>query len=244
LRDPAPSAIVERPRPRPSDVASPSNQNSSMSPLRICVALAPLILFCACSSDSPSTPPQATLSVSPDAMTLDTAGDQRTLTATLGNANGPITWSSADPAVVAVTQGGAVRAVGPGTAQVSASAAGVSASATVTVRPRTDVRVQTASTRYTGGAYQNQEIVTITLQNLGSSGQTRVQFVSDPIPEIFSDSVRVITDVVNVPWNLSMTTEVVMHTAVNGRPVIRYVRAWSRAPGETEWRIGPAFVIP
>jgi hypothetical protein len=45
----------------------------------------------------------------------------------------PVAWSSSDPSVAAVSSGGVVTAVGPGTAQVAARVDGVSGAATVTV---------------------------------------------------------------------------------------------------------------
>jgi hypothetical protein len=82
--------------------------------------------------------PVASLALRPGSLAL-TVGESATLSAATTSATGRplggrgVTWASGDPRTVAVTQGGVVRALAPGSATVTATSEGVSASVTVGV---------------------------------------------------------------------------------------------------------------
>lgn len=84
--------------------------------------------------------PVASVSVAPTSLSL-TAGQTSQLAATVRDASGAaltgrtVVWSSSDLAVVAVGQTGEVRAVGPGSATVTATSEGKAGTASVTVAP-------------------------------------------------------------------------------------------------------------
>jgi uncharacterized protein YjdB len=81
----------------------------------------------------------ASITVSPDSVMLEAAGDTVTITAVVRDTNGDViagatvTWSSSDPSVVLV-DGGLVTAAALGTATITATAGTLSASAIVVVQ--------------------------------------------------------------------------------------------------------------
>jgi hypothetical protein len=81
--------------------------------------------------------PVASMSVTPDSITL-LVGRSQQLTAAVQDSAGvvltgeTVTWTSSDSTVVAVDDGGVVTAIAPGTGSVTATSAGASASASVT----------------------------------------------------------------------------------------------------------------
>lgn len=85
-------------------------------------------------------PVAASVQVSPGAATL-TVGDSTTLTATVKDASGnvisgaPVTWSSDNTAAATVSTSGVVKAVGAGTATITAKSGNASGTATVVVLP-------------------------------------------------------------------------------------------------------------
>jgi uncharacterized protein YjdB len=93
-------------------------------------------------SAAPVTPPPpapvARVTVAPGTVSL-AVGATRTLTATTTDASGSplagraVSWSSSATSVATVTSAGLVRAVGPGTATITATSEGVSGTASVTV---------------------------------------------------------------------------------------------------------------
>ncbi len=79
------------------------------------------------------------VTIAPTALTFDTIGATKTLTATVTPANAKnktVTWKSSNEKVATVA-GGKVTAVGNGTAEITATADGKSAKATVTVSQKT-----------------------------------------------------------------------------------------------------------
>lgn len=99
-----------------------------------------------------SDPVPATVTVSPATLELDAIGVTRTLTVeVLDDQNRPIgnprvTWSSSDPAVATVTEGGVLQSQGNGTAVITAAAGRATGSMTVRVS-----QVITNLTLLTGG---------------------------------------------------------------------------------------------
>lgn len=85
-------------------------------------------------------PVAASVQVSPGAATL-TAGDSTTLTATVKDASGnvisgaPVTWSSDNTAAATVSTTGVVKAVGAGTATITAKSGNASGTSTILVLP-------------------------------------------------------------------------------------------------------------
>jgi len=85
--------------------------------------------------------PVAAVAVTPAITTLDAIGATRQLGAVPSDRRGrplagrPVTWSSSDPAVVAVSRGGVVTAQGAGTATITAASERATGSATITVAP-------------------------------------------------------------------------------------------------------------
>ena len=88
----------------------------------------------------PAPPSVASITVALGAPTLSVGGTT-VAAATLRDAGGnvltgrPYTWSSSDPTVATVSAGGAVTAVGTGSATITATSGGVTGSASLTVRP-------------------------------------------------------------------------------------------------------------
>ncbi|MDE2794551.1 MAG: Ig-like domain-containing protein [Gemmatimonadota bacterium] len=100
----------------------------------------------------------SSLIVSPDTATLQAIGDTLRLMAETTDANGhavtsaSVVWGSDDETVAAVDSSGLVRAMGEGTATVTASAGSASGAAEITVVPQADRIVLTTFYRETGGA--------------------------------------------------------------------------------------------
>jgi len=123
-----------------------------------------------------SAVPVGSVALSPTSLSL-AVGQTSTLTATVRDAGGAtlpgrtVVWSSSDLAVVAVAQTGEVRAVGPGSATVTATSEGVTGSASVSVAAAGPVVASVAvtpasSTIKEGGA------VTLTAACKDASGKT------------------------------------------------------------------------
>jgi hypothetical protein len=123
----------------------------------------------------PPPPPVTTTSVAvtPQTVALAAVGSTASLTATVNTSAGvaaspAVTWTSSAPGVATVSGSGTtatVTAVGPGTAQITASSGGQSGSATVTVTPPatvTAVSVAPATLALTGIGVTGQLTATVT----------------------------------------------------------------------------------
>jgi uncharacterized protein YjdB len=108
------------------------------SPTYSLLALTTVAAFAACKSSStaPDTVAQVVFSVNQD--TLQVGDSVRVLANPIDNAGKSVagvtvTWSSSDQSVATVDQTGLIKGVGPGTAEISATAEGAVSSLAVTV---------------------------------------------------------------------------------------------------------------
>ncbi len=112
------------------------------------VAMLALVSACGtgCGGDSPNLTPvtsstvAARIDLTPSAATLEVGGTSQLSATAFDAAGAPLqrktmAWGSSAPAIAAVTDVGAVTAVAPGVATITASADGRTGSAAVTVRP-------------------------------------------------------------------------------------------------------------
>ena len=128
-----------------------------------------------CSSDKVSSVEVTSVTVRPATLTLVT-GESRRFTADVRDQDGNVvpstivTWSASPASVISVDETGTLRAVGPGTGTVRATAQGVSGSAPVTVQPPPTIRVDPATATLTGllGGTPPPEPVTLQIENSGA----------------------------------------------------------------------------
>ncbi|HWV39472.1 MAG TPA: Ig-like domain-containing protein [Vulgatibacter sp.] len=116
---------------------------------RACTLSFALVAWCAACSDDPPAPEVAYVQIDPEEVEIE-VGQSMTLAATAFDETGKkmeagaAAWSSSDPAVAAVSEGGEVVGVAPGDAVVSASIGGKSGRTAVKVLPPGVARVDIA----------------------------------------------------------------------------------------------------
>jgi hypothetical protein len=138
-----------------------------------------LLALVACGETTTSDVPVslASLDVTPASLTLNT-GESGQFTAVPKSGTGnaltarAVTWSSGAPGIASVTNAGAVTAIGPGTATLTATSSGVSKQVTVTVNARPHISVSATNVSFTAlqnaGAAPSQQTVSVTNTGGGS----------------------------------------------------------------------------
>ena len=120
----------------------PAGSNRSRDRRRWTLAFAYAALLASC--DSPFAPDVlevARLDVTPPVLTMVVGGEQTLVARAYDESNNilpnaKVFWSTQDPTVVVVSQGGVVTAIADGTAQIAASSGGASRTIAVSVSPR------------------------------------------------------------------------------------------------------------
>lgn len=165
-------------------------RRGSVAPL---FALVTMALLAGCgepSAPEASVPIVASVTVTPAGLTL-APGEEAQLSATVKGSSGnvlseqPVTWSSSNPAVATVSPQGAVRALGVGSASITATAEFKSGSASITVVPPLSGIIVSEPVRL--GAASGQGLVI-------DAGQNEFAYVSLAPDTVLAGDIAVITN--------------------------------------------------
>lgn len=141
----------------PTASAEPRHRTTRQLPPALVAAMA-VVVLAGCDDPLPPDPEPASMTLIPSNLTLTAVGEAARIRAVVMDAQGDtltghsVDWATSDEAVATVNPGGVVRATGPGTARITATAGSVSADAAVRVVDDADRQVLKVLYHATGGA--------------------------------------------------------------------------------------------